>query len=130
MPDLSDFAVLVDAENVRRSVWPNISHRRLVDLCARWADRHGHRVVLVFDGGGPEGRGRCETVTAPDADDWIADAAARLDRYWLVTSDRELRRRASERAARVIGGGSFAMELQSGPSAAGDAHGTVKTKPF
>jgi hypothetical protein len=115
VPDSSDLAVLVDAENVRRSVWPNISDRRLVDLCAGWADRHGRRVVLVFDGGGPEGRGRCETVTAPDADDWIAVAAARLDRYWLVTSDRELRRRAGERAARVIGGGSFALELQSGP---------------
>jgi len=72
-------------------------------------------VVLVFDGGSPEGRGRCETVAAPDADDWIADAAARLDRYWLVTSDRELRRRAGGRAARVIGGGSFARELQRGP---------------
>jgi hypothetical protein len=113
--DSSDLAVLVDAENVRRSVWPNLSDRRLVDLCAGWAERFGRRVVLVFDGGGPEGRGRCETVTAPDADDWIADAAARLDHYWLVTSDRGLRRRAGERAARVIGGGSFALELQSGP---------------
>ncbi len=114
MPDSSDLAVLADAENVRRSVWPNISDRQLIDRCAEWAERHGHRVVLVFDGRAPEGRGRCETVAAPDADDWIADAAARLDRYWLVTSDRELRRRAGERAARVIGGGSFARELQSG----------------
>lgn len=113
-PDSSDLPVLVDAENVRRSVWPNISDGRLVDLCAGWAERQGRRVVLVFDGGCPEGRGRCETVAAPDADDWIADAAAKLDRYWLVTSDRELQRRAGGRAARVIGGGSFARELQGG----------------
>jgi hypothetical protein len=104
--------VLVDAENVRRSAWPNISARRLVELCARWADRQGRRVILVFDGAAPEPRGRCETVAAPHADDWIADAAAGLDAYWLVTSDRELRRRAGERAARVVGGGSFAAELQ------------------
>lgn len=115
MPNQSGFAVLVDAENVRRSVWPNISDRRLVNLCAGWAERHGRRVVLVFDGRAPEGRGRCETVAVPHADDWIADAAARLDRYWLVTSDRELRRRAGERAARVMGGGSFARELRTEP---------------
>jgi hypothetical protein len=114
-PDSSDLSVLVDAENVRRSVWPNISDGRLVDLCAGWAERHRRRVVLVFDGGRPEGRGRCETVAAPDADDWIADTAAKLDRYWLVTSDRELQGRAGGRAARVIGGGSFARELQGGP---------------
>ncbi len=113
-PDPSDVPVLVDAENVRRSVWPNISARRLADLCAGWAEQRGRRVVLVFDGGSPEGRGRCETVAAPNADDWIADAASRLDRYWLVTSDRELRRRAGERAARVIGGGAFARELVGG----------------
>jgi hypothetical protein len=112
LPDSADVVVLVDAENVRRSVWPNISDRRLVDLCAGWSERHGRRVVLVFDGRGPEGRGRCETVTAPDADDWIADAAVRLERYWLVTSDRELRERAGERATRVIGGGGFARELE------------------
>jgi hypothetical protein len=107
--------VLVDAENVRRSVWPNISDVRLVDLCAGWAERHGRRLLLVFDGGGPEGRGRCETVGAPDADDWIAAAAATLDGYWLVTSDRDLRRRAGGRAARVIGGGAFARELHGAP---------------
>lgn len=71
-------------------------------------------MVLVFDGGRPEGRGRCETVAAPHADDWIAAAAAKVDRYWLVTSDRDLRRRAGGRAARVIGGGSFARALQAG----------------
>jgi len=96
-------------------VWPNISGRRLVDLGAGWADEHGSRVVLVFDGRAPEGRGRCQTVGAPSADDWIAASAAGLDHYWLVTSDRALRRRAGERAARVIGGGAFARELGGKP---------------
>jgi hypothetical protein len=113
--EASDAPVLVDAENVRRSVWPNISARRLVVLCAGWAERHGRRVVLVFDGESPAGIGRCETVAAPVADDWISDAAAGLDRYWLVTSDRELRRRSGARAARVIGGGAFARELERAP---------------
>lgn len=42
----------------------------------------------------------------------LAEAVAGLNHYWLVTSDRELRRRAGERAVRVIGGGSYARELQ------------------
>jgi len=103
--------VLVDAENVRRSIWPNIPEERLVEMCAAWAERHRRRVVLVFDGRAPEGRAGCETVGARDADDWITAAAAGLDRYWLVTSDRELRRRAGKRARRLIGGGSFVREL-------------------
>ena len=104
--------VLVDAENVRRSVWPNIPEKQLVEMCAAWAERHRRHLVLVFDGRAPEGRAACEAVAARDADDWITDAAAGLNHYWLVTSDRELRRRAGERALRVIGGGSFARELQ------------------
>jgi hypothetical protein len=104
--------VFVDAENVRRSVWPNIPEQQLVGMCAAWAERHGRRIVLVFDGQTPEGRAACETVAARNADDWITGAAADLNHYWLVTSDRELRRRAGERALRVIGGGLFARELQ------------------
>jgi hypothetical protein len=47
----------------------------------------------------------------------IARRAAELARagnaYWLVTSDRGLRERAGEAAAKVIGGGSFAQTLRS-----------------
>lgn len=47
------------------------------------------------------------------ADDRIAREAAELDEpYWLVTSDRGLRKRVAGRAERVIGGGSFARELR------------------
>ena len=51
------------------------------------------------------------------ADDWIArraaDLAASGDPYWLVTSDRELRARAGDRAERIVGGGTFASRLRA-----------------
>jgi hypothetical protein len=48
------------------------------------------------------------------ADDRIAREAAELEGpYWLVTSDRGLRERSGAAAERVVGGGSFARELQA-----------------
>lgn len=94
--------VLIDAENVRRSVWPNIDREELVTLCREWAGREGVEARVVFEG-------------AESADDRIAREAAELDRYWLVTSDRGLRERAGGRAERVIGGGTFARELRGAP---------------
>ena len=91
--------VVVDAENVRRSIWPNVSGERLVELVRRWAEERGYEYRVVFEG------------ENESADDRIVRETAELDRYWLVTSDRELRERAGERAERVIGGGSFAREL-------------------
>ena len=91
--------MIVDAENVRRSVWPNVSRERLVELVRRWAEERGYDPLVVFEG------------ENESADDRIVRAAGRLDRYWLVTSDRELRRRAGDAAERVIGGGSFVREL-------------------
>jgi hypothetical protein len=92
----------VDAENVRRSLWPNIPRDELVDLVERWAEREGAVARLIWEG----------TETA---DDRIAREAADLDGpYWLVTSDRGLRERAAAKADRVIGGGSFARELRGG----------------
>jgi hypothetical protein len=75
--------VLVDAENVRRSLWPNIAQDRLEELCAGWGDAHGHDVVVV-------------ELEQP---------------VWVVTSDRELRERVADHVERVLGGGSFAREL-------------------
>lgn len=110
--------VLVDALNVLRSTWPNIPARELVELCGRWAEREGVSAVVVFDGSAPDaGPGTSVELvsTGPEsADDWIArEAAARRgrDTFWLVTSDRELRSRASPGAERVIGGGTFARTL-------------------
>jgi predicted RNA-binding protein with PIN domain len=111
--------VLVDAENVRRSLWPNLTGPELVRSCHMWAEREGVLAVVVFDRGAPgEGDERCRVVEADagkTADDWIAREAAALRetgrRFWLVTSDRALRADAGRDAERVIGGGSFAREL-------------------
>lgn len=91
--------VLVDAENVRRSVWPNIARGELEQRCREWGRGHGHDPVVVWEGD--------ET-----ADDRIAAEVQRLPPpVWVVTSDRELRERVAPYAERVIGGGSFAREL-------------------
>ena len=91
--------MIVDAENVRRSVWPNVSRERLVELVRRWAEERGYDSLVVFEG------------EDESADDRIVREEARLERYWLVTSDRELRHRAGGAAERVIGGGAFVREL-------------------
>jgi predicted RNA-binding protein with PIN domain len=102
--------VLVDAENVRRSLWPNLAAEELVERCAAWGAREGHELVVVFDGRGPAGA----VSAGGSADDWIARRAAELARagtaFRVVTSDRGLRARV-EGAERVVGGGSFAREL-------------------
>ena len=91
--------VVVDAENVRRSIWPNVSGERLVELVRSWAEERGYDYRVVFEG------------DDESADDRIVRETAELDRYWLVTSDRELRERAGARAERVVGGGAFVCEL-------------------
>ena len=95
--------VLVDAENVRRSVWPNLSGDELVERAERWAETEGVRAEVVFEGHG-------ET-----ADDRIVVRAAELnaqgEEVWVATSDRELRERLEPYAKRIIGGGSFARML-------------------
>ncbi|HEX9381230.1 MAG TPA: hypothetical protein VF891_07005 [Gaiellaceae bacterium] len=92
--------VLVDAENVRRSLWPNIPKDELVDLCEAWGEAEGHQVVVVWEGD-------------ESADDRIARAVTELDPpVWVVTSDRELRERVKPQAERILGGGSFARELR------------------
>ena len=123
--DDDDVTVLVDGRNVLRSEWPNIPEDELVELCRGWAQRHGVRCVVVFDGTAPgrvvgerEVDERCVVVgTGPEsADDWIERAAAQYAharrRYWLVTSDRALRAAAGDGADRTIGGGGFARELR------------------
>ncbi len=106
--------VLVDAPNVRRSLWPNLSPERLVELLARWADAEGVEAIAVFDGAAPDAVAGVEVVGTgrESADDWIARRAAELaEPYVLVTSDRELRDRAGTNAERVVGGGAFARQL-------------------
>ena len=93
--------VLVDGENVRRSLWPNMPRAELMERSRAWGDRHGHRVEVIWEGAGT-------------ADDEIARLATELEgELWIVTSDRGLRERVADRADRVIGGGSFARGLRA-----------------
>jgi rRNA-processing protein FCF1 len=103
--------LVVDARNVLRSQWPNIPERELVELVRAWAEREGVTPLIVFDGRAPVEADDVVGTRGESADDWIAREAPKLEPYWLVTSDRELRQRAGAEAERVIGGGSFAREL-------------------
>jgi hypothetical protein len=101
--------VLVDARNVQRSRWPNVSDAELVERVQEWAGREDVEPLIVFDGKAPQG---AIGTKGERADDWIAREAGSLpEPYWLVTSDRELRERAGGRAERLIGGGAFLREL-------------------
>jgi hypothetical protein len=102
--------VVVDAENVRRSLWPNLSAEELVARARAWAEREGHGLLVVFDGDAPE--------DAPDllgsryADDAIAAAVEDAEGpVWVVTSDRELRQRVAGRAEQTVGGGTFVRSI-------------------
>ncbi|MFN2472278.1 MAG: hypothetical protein ABR583_15095 [Gaiellaceae bacterium] len=110
---------LVDARNVLRSCWPNLSETELVAGCGRWAESERLQALAVFDGttAGVSAHAACailETGKA-SADDWIAALTATMvergQPYWLVTSDRELRERAGGGAERTIGGGTLARLL-------------------
>jgi hypothetical protein len=102
--------VLVDAENVRRSLWPNLSREELVERTRAWAAREGHELLIIFDGPPPEEAP--DLVGAQSADDEIASLARKLgEPFWLVTSDRRLRARAEGLADRIVGGGAFARML-------------------
>ena len=102
--------VLVDAENVRRSLWPNLSPDELVARARAWAAREGHELLIVFDGPPPEEAP--DLVGARHADDEIASLAAEAGKpVWVVTSDRELRARVRGSAERLLGGGAFARMI-------------------
>ena len=106
--------MLIDAENVRRSAWPNVPAARLVELCRDWSERHQSDVVVVFDYDAPREHdtARCRVIGPGEtADDWVAREAPSFTPYWLVTSDRALRERAGREAQRTIGGGSFLRQL-------------------
>lgn len=104
--------VIVDARNVLRSRWPNIPEHRLVELVRAWAEREGVAALVVFDGRAPLEAHDVVGTGPESADDWIVRESPRFAPYWLVTSDRELRRRAGGAAERVIGGGAFAGTIQ------------------
>jgi predicted RNA-binding protein with PIN domain len=112
---------LVDAENVRRSQWPNIGREELVELVRRWCEATGSHALVVFDGDPPEATSDAAVkvigTEGESADDRIARDAEKLARqgrpYRLVTSDRGLRARAGEKAEDVLGGGTFVRTLRA-----------------
>ena len=102
--------MVVDAENVRRSAWPNLSQLELVERARAWAGREGAELLIVFDGDAPEDAPDLLASGGRSADDVIAE----LDGpFLLVTSDCGLRERVGDRAERLVGGGSFLGELRS-----------------
>jgi predicted PilT family ATPase len=101
--------VYIDGRNVQRSQWPNLSDEELLERARAWAGRHGHQLVLLFDGEAPEG---AIGSGAESADDWLIREVPKHPGAWLVTSDRALREAAAKDAARVIGGGGFLKELE------------------
>jgi hypothetical protein len=99
--------VLVDARNVQRSQWPNLTDEELIERARAWAERHDADLVLVFDGqalGGVGPQRLDERTTLVGTGGESADA-------WLVTSDRALREAAGKTAGRIVGGGSFLRGL-------------------
>ena len=92
--------VVVDAENVRRSLWPNMPGEELEERSAAWGEREGHEVRIVWEG-------------SESGDDQIARFVKELGPpVWVVTSDRGLRERVRDHTEGIIGGGSFARELR------------------
>lgn len=98
----------MDAENVRRSAWPNLSREELVARSRAWAVGRDADLLVVFDGAPPEEAPDLLGSGARSADDVIASLSGP---FTLVTSDRELRARVGARADELIGGGSFLHEI-------------------
>ena len=100
----------MDAENVRRSAWPNLSKEELVSRSRAWAERENADLLVVFDGDPPEEAPDLLGSGRRSADDVIASLEGL---FWLATSDRALRERVGDKAERVLGGGSFLRELET-----------------
>jgi hypothetical protein len=96
--------VVIDAENVRRSTWPNLSKEELVTRARSWAKQEGVPILMVFDGPPPEDAPDLIGSGGRTADDVIAELEGP---FALVSSDRGLHERVRDRAEKIVGGGSF-----------------------
>jgi hypothetical protein len=100
--------VVVDAENVRRSAWPNVSKEELVRRARAWAAREDADLLVVFDGSPIEDAPDLVGSGRLSADDVIAELPGP---FVLVSSDRALRERVADKTERTVGGGSFLREI-------------------
>lgn len=109
--------LVVDAENVRRSIWPNVRLDELVSLCGRHAGEAGVDVVVVLDGGAApfDAPPSVRLLAEPgrSADDLIVELVAELapGTVTVATSDRGLRARLEGHGASFVGGGAFVRAL-------------------
>lgn len=107
--------LIVDAENVRRSLWPNLSRAGLVRLCGLYAQADDRDVTVVFDGSAPAVETPVRVVLVASEGRGADDVIAELGRAYappvaVATSDRALRERLPAGVA-VLGGGAFARAL-------------------
>ena len=98
----------MDAENVRRSAWPNVSKAELVAKSRAWAEGEDAELLIVFDGEPPEEARDLVGSGGRSADDVIAELTGP---FVLVSSDRGLRERVACKTERVVGGGTFLREI-------------------
>jgi rRNA-processing protein FCF1 len=108
--------LVVDAENVRRSIWPNVTLDELVELCDRHAHAAAVEVVVVLDRpAAVEGSDRLRLVAADgrSADDLIVELAGTLAPgvATVATSDRGLRVRLADSGVSFLGGGALVRDL-------------------
>jgi hypothetical protein len=102
--------VVVDAENVRRSLWPNLSRDELVGRARDWAAREGHELLIVFDGRPPRTHPISSARPTPTTRSSSSrSTSARV--WWLVSSDRALREHVGDAPNRIVGGGSFVRTI-------------------
>jgi hypothetical protein len=121
---VAETIALIDAENVRRSRWPNLSSEELLSRALDWANDEAVKAWVIYDGRTPDGGvgeqdlgagHRAVGTGGETADDWIIRQAREFGSnsrpYWLITSDRQLRDLAGGGASCVLGGGSFLRKL-------------------
>ena len=88
--------VLVDARNVQRSQWPNLTDEELIERARAWAERHDADLMLVFDGqalGGVGPQRLDERTTLVGTGDESADDEAAPATPWDEASEPAASRR-------------------------------------
>lgn len=64
--------VLVDGENVRRSLWPNLTHDELEQRAGAWGEREGHEVRVVWEPADDRIAAAAEELAAAGTTVWVS----------------------------------------------------------